>query len=68
MKIWVDADACPVVIKEILYRTSKRLELELYLVANQYMQTPASDLIKMITVSAGFDVADKEIVKKNGSR
>lgn len=62
MNIWVDADACPRVIKEILFRAAKRLKVTLTLVANQAMQTPPSPYIKTIHVTAGFDVADDEIV------
>ena len=64
MKIWVDADACPVVIKEILYRAAERTGLQLTLVANQPMQIPRSRHINSIRVAAGFDVADNEIVKR----
>ena len=64
MKIWVDADACPVVIKEILFRAAKRTEILVTLVANQHIKVPHSDFIKSIKVSAGFDVADNEIVKR----
>jgi len=64
MKIWVDADACPVVIKEILFRAAQRTGVELTLVANQAMETPASKNIHAIQVNQGFDVADDEIVKR----
>jgi len=64
MHIWVDADACPTVIKDILYRAAERVELPLTLVANQPLQTPASRFIKSIQVSAGFDVADDFIVQQ----
>lgn len=64
MKIWVDADACPVVIKEILYRAAERTGLRLTLVANQHMQVPRSRHINAIQVASGFDVADSEIVKR----
>ena len=64
MHIWVDADACPIVIKDILYRAAERVELPLTLVANQPLQTPASLFIKSIQVSAGFDVADDYIVQQ----
>jgi len=64
MKIWVDADACPVVIKDILYRAAKRTEVLVTLVANQPLQVPPSDFIKTVRVSSGFDVADNEIVKR----
>jgi uncharacterized protein YaiI (UPF0178 family) len=64
MKIWVDADACPVVIKEILYRAAERTKITTTLVANQFLRTPASQYIKMITVPGGFDVADAKIVEE----
>lgn len=64
MKIWVDADACPVVIKEILYRAAVRTETELTLVANQRLTIPPSPWIRFFQVAGGFDVADNEIVKK----
>ena len=62
-RIWVDADACPAAIKEILYRTARRLQVELILVANQTMQVPSSDLFRLITVPEGADVADDKIVE-----
>ena len=64
MKIWVDADACPVVIKDILYRAAQRTRVQVTLVANQSIQIPASLHINFIQVSQGFDVADNEIVKR----
>jgi len=64
MKIWVDADACPKVIKDILFRAAERARVELILVANQVLQTPPSRFIKSLRVISGFDVADNEIVKK----
>jgi uncharacterized protein YaiI (UPF0178 family) len=64
MKIWVDADACPVVIKDILFRAAERTRVELTLVANRSVRTPPSPYIKMLQVTAGFDVADNEIVKR----
>lgn len=64
MKIWVDADACPVVIKDILFRAAERTEVQLTLIANQYMRIPKSRFIKMLQVESGFDVADNEIVKR----
>lgn len=63
MRIWVDADACPKVIKEILFRAAKRAQVQLTLVANHSLRTPASQHIKSVQVSSGFDVADSEIVK-----
>ena len=63
MKILVDADACPVAVKEILYTTSKRLNLKVILVANQFLRTPKSDLISAIIVPEGPDEADDRIVQ-----
>lgn len=63
-KIWVDADACPVVVRDILYRAAERTGVEVTLVANQFIRTPASSKITMLQVQAGFDVADNEIVKR----
>lgn len=64
MQIWVDADACPKVIKEILYRVAKRAKVPVTLVANQSLGIPVSEFIKSIRVSSGFDVADNYIVQK----
>jgi uncharacterized protein YaiI (UPF0178 family) len=64
MHIWVDADACPVVIKQILFKAAQRTQLPLTLVANQPLTTPPSPLIKSIQVEAGFDVADNYIVQQ----
>ena len=64
MTIWVDADACPVVIKEILFRAAERTGVRLMLVANQPLRVPPSPHIKTLQVPAGFDVADNEIVKR----
>ena len=64
MKVWVDADACPVVIKEILFRAAERTGIQLTLVANQEIRVPPSRYISSIQVSSGFDVADDEIVKR----
>lgn len=64
MRIWVDADACPVAIKEILFRASERTGVQLILVANQAMRIPVSPYIKFLRVAPGFDVADNEIVKQ----
>lgn len=64
MKIWVDADACPVVIKEVLFRAARRTGVRMTLVANHFMQIPKSDLIDFVQVGSGFDVADNEIVKR----
>ncbi|MDT8335821.1 MAG: YaiI/YqxD family protein [Desulfurivibrionaceae bacterium] len=67
MKIWVDADACPAVIKEILFRAAERLGLRMTLVANHPLRVPASKLIAFVQVSSGLDVADSEIVKRVGA-
>lgn len=64
MEIWVDADACPVVIKEILFRAAKRTGVRLTLVANQSMHVPKSPSIRILQVPSGFDVADNEIVRR----
>ena len=64
MKIWVDADACPVVIKEILFKAAERVEIQLTLVANQRINVPRSRFISAIQVASGFDVADNEIVQR----
>ncbi len=64
MRIWVDADACPVVIKEILFRAAERVKVPVILVANRVMSVPPSPYIKSLRVAAGFDVADNEIVKR----
>ena len=64
MKIWVDGDACPVVIKEILFRAAERTRLTVTLVANQPINIPKSRFIKFVQVTQGFDVADNEIVKR----
>ncbi|MDB2373190.1 YaiI/YqxD family protein [Psychrosphaera haliotis] len=64
MTIWVDADACPVPVKEILFKAAERTKTELILVANQYIATPPSLVIKSMQVSSGFDVADNYIVEQ----
>jgi uncharacterized protein len=64
MKIWVDADACPVVIKEILFRAAERTRIVTTLVANQFLRTPPSPYIKTMQVPGGFDVADNRIVEE----
>jgi uncharacterized protein YaiI (UPF0178 family) len=63
MQIWVDADACPVDAKEVLYKVSKRLQIRMTLVANQMMWVPKSNLIQFELVRAGADVADRRIVE-----
>ncbi len=64
MLIWVDADACPKVIKEILYRAADREKVVITFVANQRLSIPASPYLRTLQVSAGFDVADNEIVQR----
>ena len=64
MKIWVDADACPVAVKEILYRAVNRTRIELTLIANQMLRVPPSPWIKALQVPAGFDVADQKIAQE----
>lgn len=64
MKIWVDADACPNVIKQILFKAAERTRTSMTLVANQKIEVPRSPFINMIQVSSGFDVADDEIVER----
>ena len=64
MKIWVDADACPVVIREILFRAAQRTGVETTLVANRPVRIPPTPNIRFLQVASGFDVADNEIVKR----
>jgi uncharacterized protein YaiI (UPF0178 family) len=64
MKIWVDADACPVVIREILFRAAERTGVQVTLVANHRIPVPASKRISFLQVVPGFDVADNEIVRR----
>lgn len=64
MKIWVDADACPAVVKEILYRAARRTETPLTLVANQMLRVPPSPWIRVVQVPGGFDVADQRIASE----
>jgi uncharacterized protein YaiI (UPF0178 family) len=64
MQIWVDADACPAVIKDIIYRAAERLKIQTTLVANMLLRTPPSPFIRALQVPRGFDVADNEIVKR----
>ena len=63
MQIWVDADACPGVVKEILYRVADRRQIMVTLVANRMLKTPPSGWIKAIQVPQGFDVADNRIAE-----
>ena len=64
MKIWVDADACPAAIKDILYRAAHREQIPLTLIANQMLRVPPSPWIRALQVPSGFDVADQRIVEE----
>jgi len=64
MFIWVDADACPNVIKEVLYRAADRTSTTVTFVANQFLRVPPSPYLRTLQVPAGFDVADNEIVRR----
>lgn len=64
MKIWVDADACPGVIKEILYKTAERRQVVVTFVANRHLNMPRSKYIEKLIVPSGFDAADSEIIKR----
>ncbi|RAO75297.1 YaiI/YqxD family protein [Dyella jiangningensis] len=63
-QIWVDADACPAAIKEVLFRAAEREQVSVTLVANQWLRTPPSKYVRAIQVPGGFDVADNEIVER----
>jgi hypothetical protein len=60
--IWIDADSCPKAVKEIIFKTSRRLNITVILVANSYQNIPNNDLIKLIVVDKGFDAADQHII------
>ena len=64
MTIWVDADACPKVMREILFRAAERSRTQVTLIANQAIAVPRSRYLSSVQVSAGFDVADNEIVRR----
>ena len=64
MQIWVDADACPKVIKEILFRAADRVRVPMTLVANRPLRTPRSCYVKTLHVRVGLDVADSQIVQR----
>ena len=64
MQIWIDADACPTVIKDIVFRAAERLGIATILVANRMLRTPPSRFIRAIQVPAGFDVADRHIAER----
>lgn len=63
-RIWVDADACPGVIRDILFRAAERTRIEVILVANQWLRTPPSAVIRSLQVAGGFDVADRAIIER----
>jgi uncharacterized protein YaiI (UPF0178 family) len=63
-QIWVDADACPTAIKEVLFRAAEREQVQVTLVANQWLRTPTSRFVRAIQVPGGFDVADNEIAER----
>jgi uncharacterized protein YaiI (UPF0178 family) len=67
VNIWVDADACPAVIKDILYRAAERVRIPLTLVANHALRTPPSPYVRTLQVPRGFDVADEEIARRVAS-
>ncbi|MBS0372193.1 MAG: YaiI/YqxD family protein [Proteobacteria bacterium] len=64
MQIWIDADACPAVVKDIVFRAAERLEIPTILVANRMLRTPPSRFIRAVQVPSGFDVADAHIVSQ----
>lgn len=64
MQIWVDADACPGAIKDILFRAAERAKVQVILVANKALRIPPSPYLRVVQVPAGFDVADKHIVEQ----
>ena len=63
MRIWIDADACPKIVKEVIYKTSARLQIPITLVANSYLSIPMSPLINFVQVEQGDDVADFYIIE-----
>lgn len=62
--IWIDGDACPKAVKEIIFKTSLRLKINVILVANSYQYIPQSDFIKLMVVDKGFDAADEHIIEQ----
>jgi uncharacterized protein YaiI (UPF0178 family) len=64
LRLWVDADACPAAVKDVLYRAAERVKVELTLVANKSIRVPRSPHIRMVRVGAGFDVADRWIAER----
>ena len=67
MNLWVDADACPKAVKEVIYRAATRMKIQTTLVANQFLTVPKSPYIRAIQVPGGFDVADAHIVAEIGT-
>ena len=65
-RIWVDADACPGPVKEILFRAAERTQVQVTLVANQWLRTPGSRFVRAIQVQGGFDAADDAIAERAG--
>jgi len=65
-KIWIDGDACPKAIKEIIFKASRRLNISIIIVANCFQPLPQSDLVKLIVVDKGFDAADQHIIDQVG--
>jgi len=68
VKIWVDADACPVVVKEILFKLAERQQITVTFIANHYLKIPKHRHLSFFQVAQGFDVADNEIVKRVNPR
>ena len=65
-QIWVDADACPAVIRDILFRVAPRAQVPVTFIANQWIRTPASPLLRALQVQGGFDAADDAIAERAG--
>ena len=65
-QVWVDADACPVPVREMLFRAAQRAQVPVTFIANQWLRTPASPLIRALQVQGGFDAADDAIVERAG--
>lgn len=63
-RIWVDADACPGPVKDILFRAAEREQVQVTLVANQWLRTPGSRFVQALQVQGGFDVADDAIAER----
>lgn len=63
MRIWIDGDACPVVIKELLFRAAVRVKVLVTVVANEKLRVPVSEFIQTLVVGSGMNIADKQIVE-----